>query len=396
MYGLYPANRSILLVLAAFMTMGSGYALGAPGDFDGDGDVDLLDYRAAHDCLAGPGSPFPAPSCSAANFLDPPAPSDLDVDLRDFRVFSNIFNPPIPPPGDRCAAAIPHNDGEGVFPFTNVNATTDGLSFPSCVANEQDQIGNDIWYCWDSPCTGMVLVETCGLTEVDTKIAVYSGCTCPATSARLLGCDDDTCDVQSRATFFASDGFKYLIRIGNYPLAKSGSGSFKISCGFDACPANGSCQDGHATPGCTDTICCNEVCAVDPFCCEDMWDEFCAAEAEGLCAGGFQSCGSPIAGSCRTVHSSGGCSDAECCNAVCAEDTECCIGDFGWDAFCVEAEAAICHGACDTSTESCVAVHESPGCNNPTCCAQVCPREPFCCQTSWDAHCVKLANEHCN
>lgn len=399
---LHATTSTWLIAMATVLAMAPARALAAPGDVDNDGDVDLADYRTLHQCMVGPGSTYSLPACAAVNFLDPPAPSDTDVDLRDFRVFANIFNPPIPPPGDKCSASILLLDGEGVFPFDNTKASTDGLSFPDCVAHQQDQIDNDLWYCWDSTCNGMVLVETCGLTEVDTKIAVYSGCTCPAGAARLIGCGDDGCGpkpaLQSRATFQAGKGFRYLIRIGNYPLNKPGAGSFRISCGFDACPSAGGCESAHAAGmrGCSDAACCNRVCAVDSFCCEDTWDGYCAAEATGICYTGFDSCGSPIAGSCGTVHASPGCSDADCCEAVCSADPDCCIGDAGWADFCVEAEAVVCRGACETSASSCFAAHASPGCNDPACCAQVCPRQPFCCQSAWDASCAELADQHCN
>jgi len=46
---------------------------------------------------------------------------------------------------------------------------------------------------------------------------------------------------------------------------------------FDCCSANG-------TPGCDDPACEAVVCAIDPFCCDNEWDNFCADEAADLCA----------------------------------------------------------------------------------------------------------------
>ncbi|MFH0982840.1 MAG: hypothetical protein V2A79_15060 [Planctomycetota bacterium] len=63
------------------------------GDFDADGDVDLSDYQAFAECMAGVGEP-PAPpdpecvdACLGAFDFD----SDNDVDLEDFFVFQLVF-----------------------------------------------------------------------------------------------------------------------------------------------------------------------------------------------------------------------------------------------------------------------------------------------------------------
>ena len=62
--------------------------------------------------------------------------------------------------------------------------------FQACHAGDLD-IANDLWYCWTASASGPVSLSTCGLTDVDTKIAVYPGPGCPGGSA--LTCDDDAC-----------------------------------------------------------------------------------------------------------------------------------------------------------------------------------------------------------
>jgi beta-glucanase (GH16 family) len=72
--------------------LGGGAAEGAtgPGDADGDGDVDLVDYAAFAECLAGPEAPpaGPAPTCRASFDLD----GDSDVDVNDFATFQTLFS----------------------------------------------------------------------------------------------------------------------------------------------------------------------------------------------------------------------------------------------------------------------------------------------------------------
>ena len=56
-----------------------------PGDFDGDGDVDLDDYALFPACVTGPGGGVP-PGCEDADFE-----LDNDVDFGDFGVFQLAF-----------------------------------------------------------------------------------------------------------------------------------------------------------------------------------------------------------------------------------------------------------------------------------------------------------------
>jgi len=236
-------------------------------------------------------------------------------------------------------------------------------------------------------------VETCDRTELDTRIAVYEGCGCPADGERLLDCSDDDCSVQTRVTFAATAGQQYLIRVGTFPGTDGGAGSLSIQCGFEGCPGQGSCASAQAGAGCDDEECCNAVCSVDSVCCLQAWDEVCAEEASAFCNGGFETCGGGN-GACTESRTSPGCGDADCCNAVCAIDTYCCMEE--WDRECVALEARTCFSACGESTEACSAAHSGPGCNDAACCAEVCPREPSCCTTEWSAACVDLAGEHCD
>lgn len=291
---------------------------------------------------------------------------------------------------DSCANAT-ELAGSAEASYDLTMSTTDGLGHAACSYQGADQIENDVWYCWTADCDGVAVVDTCELTEVDTRVAIYQGCDCPATDARLLTCADDGCGVQTRAAFTVQAGQSYLVRVGMYPPTDAGPGSVNISCGFPACPGEGGCDEGRDTPGCADADCCNTVCAVDSMCCDEAWDDWCANEAAGLCGSGFSTCGAGEA--CTAAHETGGCSDETCCNRVCGIDPYCCLTQ--WDETCVELEAATCFAACTDSAGECAAAHESPGCSNRDCCAEVCPRDTFCCTTEWDEGCVSLAAEVC-
>ncbi len=257
---------------------------------------------------------------------------------------------PPPPPNDFCGNASPIS-GQGTFVVDTASATTNGPDHALCVATQEAGIGRDAWFRWTSSCAGNVVVRTCDSTTVDSKVAVYSGTTCPTAANNPVACNDDLCGdigLQSMLVFPATVSQQFLIRVGSFPEAPGGVIGVVISCGAPnnaACGAgssNTSCCVGTATDtgGCGEESCCELVCACDPFCCEFEWDADCAAHglansgcgAADLC-GCAAICGNPAGGDCCSGHAPpGGCSDAACCEAVCACDPFCC--DTEWDANC--------------------------------------------------------------
>ena len=141
-----------------------------------------------------------------------------------------------------------------------------------------------------------------------------------------------------------------------------------------ACPGSGNCCSENGSPGCTNSSCCDTVCAEDPFCCDTEWDSICADEAAILCC---DMCAAscpidcPGEGDCCQVHAALGCSDEACCSAVCAVDPFCCSN--GWDAFCVGAAAQVCGGLCPVGA-CCL----DTGCDVPGSCESVILCGPNC------------------
>lgn len=68
-------------------------AIVVPGDYDTDGDSDLVDFSTFVSCFNGPNRPAAQPSCAP-----PDADHDGDVDSADFGVFLSCFNGPNRPP----------------------------------------------------------------------------------------------------------------------------------------------------------------------------------------------------------------------------------------------------------------------------------------------------------
>lgn len=94
------------------------------------------------------------------------------------------------------------------------------------------------------------------------------------------------------------------------------------------CPRSTHSCYATGTPGCVDPGCCAAVCENLASCCTVQWDDFCVEIAAAQCAG----CGNPSGGSCCSAHQVPYCSNAACCQAVCANNSFCC--DVAWDDVC--------------------------------------------------------------
>ena len=398
-----------------------------PADCDGNLFVDLLDHGVFVSCITGPGGDLVL-GCSCAD-----GNGDLDIDLGDFAVLQEVFNPgPGDPvcgngvmegdeecddgntapgdgcdsncrveakgvPNDSCANAIPILDGETAY--SNSNATTDGPAEPSCNFPFDDpQVGSDVWFVYESTCQGEVVVSLCG-SSYDTKLVVYDGAECPTTAP--LACNDDGCgsSFESRVTIMAqSVGQMLMIRVGGFQ-GDQGDGFINILCDLDVCGVgSGDCfaAAGNGSRGCDDAQCCQTTCNIDPFCCDVVWDDFCAAEAAGLCSGSFDAC-VVDAGSCESGHvdGEGGCNMIDCCNTVCMIDPFCCVDT--WDDICAQKALSACFLTCGGSSGGCFIPggNGTPGCDDQACCEAVCTEDAFCCDTTWDENCVDMATALC-
>ncbi len=221
------------------------------------------------------------------------------------------------------------------------------------------------------------------------------------------------------------------------------------------CIGAGNCCAANGNVGCNDSACCEQVCAIDPFCCSTEWDSQCANLAntectvcnpciDDPCADGCNAvcdpgcpeydqcacegvCGCETAGSCCEANDNAGCDDATCCETICALDGFCC--DTRWDSICANAAEETCFGCglCleDPCNEDCnpICNPDCPqfdeclcfggGCGCPVagncceangtalceeadCCSAVCDFDPFCCVAEWDNLCVESAVKFCD
>ncbi len=142
------------------------------------------------------------------------------------------------PANDNCADAevLP---GPGTYPFTSIDATTDGPDHPSdCLSSGTTGAVtyNDVWYSFTPDWSGFAKFSTCGTANFDTKIIVYdAGAACPVQDGQVHACNEDgsaACTNSTSETIFAvTNGATYLLRLGGWgdgPPGESGSGTFSI------------------------------------------------------------------------------------------------------------------------------------------------------------------------
>ncbi len=135
---------------------------------------------------------------------------------------------------DNCATPTVASGGT-TFAFNNATATTgaEGQGSSNCNQFGTTAVQRDVWFTWVGPTTGTYTLQVCGMTSVDTKMAIYSGAVCP--TGQALACNDDSCGLQSSLTFSSVAGSSYMIQIGVFQNSAGGSGTFSITAGGSPC-----------------------------------------------------------------------------------------------------------------------------------------------------------------
>jgi hypothetical protein len=154
------------------------------------------------------------------------------------------------------------------------------------------------------------------------------------------------------------------VNFGGFPCS-SGTNDYSITmtCGGECVPPTcgatsvGSCFEASNSPYCNDESCCNDVCVINPFCCDVAWDVTCVGEAKTYCV------------TCDLVSPPGTVAEAE----PCGEDT---------------------NGGCNLpllGDSNCCVANGGLGCDDMTCQIAVCEFDSFCCEAFWDAICGTYA-----
>ena len=87
----------------------------------------------------------------------------------------------------------------------------------------------------------------------------------------------------------------------------------------------------------------------------------------------------------------GACSVDPCVDADCDDGDDCTI-DYCVAGSCRHVQIELCGGPCGTETAgTCYAANGSPGCSEADCCEEICAVDPWCCVVEWDASCKNKA-----
>lgn len=122
-----------------------------------------------------------------------------------------------PPTNDDCGTAIAI--GLGSTNFDSTSATNDG-SVASCTGSSRE-----IWYSYTAPAAGITVdFDTC-TSSFDTVLSVYDAC-----GGTELGCDDDTCGLQSEVPGITIAGNATVyIRVARFGTGATAGGAGVIT-----------------------------------------------------------------------------------------------------------------------------------------------------------------------
>ena len=185
-----------------------------------------------------------------------------------------------------------------------------------------------------------------------------------------------------------SNGGQYMLYA--FPFAGEASYTARVEAADDVEQSN--CCSTSEFPGCSDTEVSECVCALDPFCCNNPFDQLCVQVALQQCGG---TC--PVGdGSCCETSEGPGCEDQETLDCVCAIDVQCCMSSY--DDLCAEEAVAACGLSCEMPEpdSDCCSPGENPGCTDPAVAECTCAIDPLCCAHPFDENCVSIAAGYCD
>jgi cysteine-rich repeat protein len=302
--GVFAGAKCVVMEPASCAAMG-GISVPAPmcaGDLNGDGKDEACGIVS----FCGDGVPQPPEQCDDGNpfFGDGCTPS---CTVEQISMCGNG----IPEMGEQCDDGNPFF-GDGCTPSCTLEQMPIcGNGIPE--AGEQCDDGNPFFGDGCTPSCTVEQMPMCGngVTEFgeqcdDGNFVFGDGCTPSCTIEQMPMCGNGVTEFGEQCddgNFVFGDGCSPSCTIENIGACAVVVGSTQSCCGSGG------------APGCGNTLCCEAVCAADPFCCNVQWDGACASAASNIPGCG---CGLCLPGQCDAP-------TTVCQSTVCDPATGACV-----------------------------------------------------------------------
>jgi hypothetical protein len=188
-----------------------------------------------------------------------------------------------PPPNDECENAT--DGGVLTFGVPVVFTGNNECATPDCALFSIGQ-GN-VWLRFEITAASNIHLAYCGSEGVwqNAWLNFAIGCPCTGFSSAAsfaFSCPDGNVEMDWQNL---PAGVYYYPVMLDAPLGSVGDYVVTITAteGVPVCPNPKHDCFTTGGPGCSDTECCELVCAADPFCCDTAWDGLCVNGAIGLC-----------------------------------------------------------------------------------------------------------------
>jgi len=131
---------------------------------------------------------------------------------------------------DECIDAISVTNGEIYFSTVDASTSTDVYDDSQCLGTWLGSMSSDIWFAYEATCSGTLSLSTCNTATFDTELILYEG-TC--FNKVQIACNGDGANCLNYTSLLespvASEG-SYLVRLGGWDAASSGTGTLLINC----------------------------------------------------------------------------------------------------------------------------------------------------------------------
>ena len=277
---------------------------------------------------------------------------------------------------------------QALAPGPGVCGTLDGSSSGSSWNGDRDSFALSLT---DASGDGLVRL-TITLSSSAPAFAALVPQSCPVSlPSASLSANANNCIQTSAAACVPAGQYWVVVAPGTFPNAGSATPidcmeplrySLQVSTSEAGCSppcssSTDSCFEPHATPGCSDSACCQSTCATDPFCCSDQWDIDCARSAAVACGAPL-----PANDTCATALPIGvgqtlpfstirATVDTPALPASCETGTGTSIGPDVWFSYDGERSGSIAVSTCGSATDLRIAVYSGAcgqltlvGCNS--------------------------------